>query len=157
MCVIDVYSCVHLPAELSGMVHVGSCSDVFFLWVIDGGRSGVRSSQYKYKSIQRHSGSVFIIWNTHKSCQFTFQHNITLERGRVLRIGGWWITVESGLNRVTHMLSVAFMGLFIVTDILYISTVSVLTSVDGVNSTHYNDMNALNFIDNKWEVKLRKH
>jgi len=50
-----------LPAELSGVVHVGSCFDVPFLRVVDGGGSGICSSQDEDISIQSHSWGVFVI------------------------------------------------------------------------------------------------
>lgn len=50
-----------VPAELSGVVHVGSCFDVSLLRVVDGGGSGVRSSQDEDIAIQSHSRGIFVI------------------------------------------------------------------------------------------------
>lgn len=51
-----------LPAELSGVVHVGSCFDISFLGVVDGGGSGVCSSKDEDISIKSHSRGIFVIW-----------------------------------------------------------------------------------------------
>lgn len=50
-----------LPAELSGVVHVGSCFDISFLGVVDGGGSGVCSSKDEDISIKSHSWGIFVI------------------------------------------------------------------------------------------------
>lgn len=50
-----------LPAELPRVIHVGAGLDVAFVRVIDGGGSGVGSSQDEYKTVQTHRRRVFVI------------------------------------------------------------------------------------------------
>lgn len=49
------------PAELPGMVHVGSGFDVAFVRVVDGGGSGVCSSENEDEAVEAHSRGVFVI------------------------------------------------------------------------------------------------
>lgn len=49
------------PAELPGMVHVGSSFNVAFVRVVDGGSSSVCSSKDEDKAVEAHSRSVLVI------------------------------------------------------------------------------------------------
>lgn len=49
------------PAELPGMVHVGPSFDVALVRVVDGGGSGVRSSEDENEAVEAHCRGVFVI------------------------------------------------------------------------------------------------
>lgn len=50
-----------LPAELPRVIHVGAGLDIAFVRIVDGGGSGVGSSQDEYKTVQAHRRRVFVI------------------------------------------------------------------------------------------------
>lgn len=49
------------PAELARVVHVRACLDVALFWVVDGGGSGVRSSQDEDKAVEGDSGGILVV------------------------------------------------------------------------------------------------
>lgn len=49
------------PAELPGVVHVGTCFNIAFLWVIDGGCPCISSSKNKDEPIESDCRSIFVI------------------------------------------------------------------------------------------------
>ena len=51
-----------LPAELSGVVHVGSCLDVALVRVVDGGGPGIGPAQDEDETIQTHRRGVLVIY-----------------------------------------------------------------------------------------------
>lgn len=61
MCVLYADPVSLLPAELTGVVHVGAGLDVAFVRVVDGGGSSVSSPQDEHKTVQTHCWGVFVI------------------------------------------------------------------------------------------------
>lgn len=49
------------PAELPRVIHVRSRLDVAFVWVVDGGGSGISSSQDEHKAIEGDSRCILVV------------------------------------------------------------------------------------------------
>lgn len=49
------------PAELPRVIHVRPRLDVAFFWVVDGGGSGISSSQDEHKAIEGDSRCIFVV------------------------------------------------------------------------------------------------
>lgn len=49
------------PAELARVIHVWARLDVAFFWVVDGGGSGVSSSQDEHKAVEGDSWCILVI------------------------------------------------------------------------------------------------
>lgn len=49
------------PAELARVIHVWACLDVAFFWVVDGGGSGVSSSQDEHKAVEGDSWCILVV------------------------------------------------------------------------------------------------
>lgn len=49
------------PAELARVIHVWARLDVAFFWVVDGGGSGVSSSQDEHKAVEGDSWCILVV------------------------------------------------------------------------------------------------